>query len=104
MRGPTASSNHVAHSSGGRTAQRSLASSDPLPALASRELARLHELLQQLPEADRRILLTFGERRDEGAWVGELAEELGMTANAVRVRKSRLLDWLRQKMTDDAQP
>ena len=72
--------------------------------VASPELARLHELLQQLPEADRRILLTFGERRDEGAWVGELAEELSMTANAVRVRKSRLLDWLRQKMTDDAQP
>jgi RNA polymerase sigma factor (sigma-70 family) len=68
----------------------------------SPDLLRLRVLLDQLPEPDRRILLAFAEKGDGGAWASELAEELAMTANAVRVRKSRLLDWLRQKMSEDA--
>jgi len=56
------------------------------------------EVFAGLSEADQRILLYHAQVNGEGHWAADLADEVGMTAGAIRVRRLRLMERLRAEM------
>ncbi len=64
----------------------------------SPELPELEEKLQQLPEQDQIILLTFARYGGADNWAADLAAEWGMPAATIRSRKRRALAQLRRQM------
>jgi RNA polymerase sigma factor (sigma-70 family) len=56
------------------------------------------EVLKDLPEADRRVVLYHAQVNGEGHWAAELSGELGLSAGAVRVRRGRIMKRIRAEM------
>ena len=59
----------------------------------------LQVALEELDEVERQILSAFARHGEGGRWAADLAEELPLTAEAIRVRKHRLLEKLRSTVT-----
>lgn len=62
---------------------------DPSAADANRE--RIDEALRAMDDVDVAVLRAYAEAEDDRAWSAAVARELGLTENAVRVRKHRAL-------------
>jgi RNA polymerase sigma factor (sigma-70 family) len=65
---------------------------------------RLEAILDELPETDRTILLTFAKHEGEGMWAQAAADMTGLSVGNVRVRKMRLIDRLRRPLQSSASP
>jgi RNA polymerase sigma-70 factor (ECF subfamily) len=89
-------------------AGKGLLTDQPLPPRLetpeSPELRELEEKLQQLPEQDQIILLTFARYGGADNWAANLAAEWGMPAATIRSRKRRALAHLRRHMTHEGPP
>jgi DNA-directed RNA polymerase specialized sigma24 family protein len=70
---------------------------DEGPVSPSEDLEDLETVLNELSDADRAIALG---RAQGGDWAAPLAEGLGMTANAVRVRGWRVFATIRARMAE----
>jgi RNA polymerase sigma factor (sigma-70 family) len=58
----------------------------------------LDEILQKLAFVDHRIISEYARAGGEGPWAAGLAEDLGLSAGAIRVRCHRLKKKIRQEM------
>ena len=58
---------------------------------------RIKAILEKLSVMDQRILIEGASTPDE--WTSRIADEAGMTPNALRVRRHRLLERLRREMS-----
>jgi RNA polymerase sigma factor (sigma-70 family) len=59
----------------------------------------LAESLEEFGAVDRQILLAYAHARGGEHWAAEVAAEVGLPAGTVRVRRGRLMERLRRKMT-----
>jgi RNA polymerase sigma factor (sigma-70 family) len=75
------------------------AAGDELPErMPTEKLSVLKAKIQQLSDRDQAILNSFLSAKPGVDWATEMADELDMTENAVRVRLSRLLKKLRMEV------
>ncbi len=63
-----------------------------------REERDITEALNMLSEIDQRIILAYAHANGEGCWAADLAEELPLSAGAIRTRRGRILEDLRVEM------
>jgi RNA polymerase sigma factor (sigma-70 family) len=64
----------------------------------ARPLKDLRNIVLSLPIHDRRILQAYLAADGQGSWASDLAEELRMSSDAIRVSRMRLLDKIRAEM------
>jgi RNA polymerase sigma factor (sigma-70 family) len=62
------------------------------------------EVLNSLPEVDRRIILYHAQVNGTGSWAVDLAGELGLTAGNIRVRRGRILKRICDELTRRGYP
>ena len=65
----------------------------------SKLVTALQVALEGLDEVDQQILSAFARHGEGGRWAADLARELPLTSQAIRVRKHRLLEKLRSTVT-----
>lgn len=67
---------------------------------AERERNDLREVVAELPESQRHIIVADSYAKDDVADAGKLADELGIATTSVRVYRLRAMDTIRRKMRE----
>ncbi|MEZ6056585.1 MAG: sigma-70 family RNA polymerase sigma factor [Planctomycetaceae bacterium] len=80
--------------------QREVAEPEPSGHTADQDsiAMRLELALSALSTADRDLLRHWVNHRDSGKWAQEIADQIGSTPGAVRVRRIRLINRLRREL------
>ena len=58
----------------------------------------IRDAIEKLDEIDRRIVMAFIYRNEDEDWTDGIAEELGLSRNAIRIRNSRTLKKVRRQL------
>jgi RNA polymerase sigma-70 factor (ECF subfamily) len=58
----------------------------------------LNKILKRLPHVDHQIISVYARTGGQGPWAADLAEDLGLSAGAIRVRCHRIKEKIRKEM------